>query len=121
MGLPYFRTFVPSLMNSYLPAIPGTSPKKYAVLDAIQFPSDPDTVVLEDNHVMFKFRSDSSSIVSAAERALFDDQNSGAYIGDLFDLTSKRMGFLRPRFRQPQHRQGARHRGGRLGSRQDPE
>jgi hypothetical protein len=100
-GLPYFRTFVPSLMNSYLPAIPGTSPKKYAVLDAIQFPSDPDTVVLEDNHVMFKFRSDSSSIVSAAERALFDDQNSGAYIGDLFDLTSKRMGFLGRGFGSP--------------------
>jgi len=100
-GLPYFRTFVPSLINSYLPAIPGTSPKKYAVLDAIQFPSDPDTVVLEDNHVMFKFRSDSSSIVSAAERALFDDQNSGAYIGDLFDLTSKRMGFLGRGFGSP--------------------
>lgn len=100
-GLPYFRTVVPSLMNSYLPAIPGTSPKKYAVLDAIQFPSDPATVVLEDNHVMFKFRSDSSSIVSGAERALFDDQNSGAYIGDLFDLTSKRMGFLGRGFGSP--------------------
>jgi hypothetical protein len=93
-GLPFFRTFVPSLMNTYLPAIPGTSPKQYAVLDAIQFPSDPANVVLEDNHVMFKFRSDSSTIVSGAERALFDDQNSGAYIGDLFDLTSKRIGFL---------------------------
>jgi hypothetical protein len=93
-GLPYFRTFTPSLMNSYPPAIPGTSSKQYAVLDAIQFPSDPSNVVLESNHVMFKFRSDSSSIVSGAERALFDDQNSGAYIGDLFDLTSKRIGFL---------------------------
>jgi len=93
-GLPYFRTFTPSLMNSYLPAIPGTSPKQYAVLDAIRFPSDPPDMVLESNHVMFKFRSDSSSIVSGAERALFDDQNSGAYIGDLFDLTSKRIGFL---------------------------
>ena len=25
-GLPYFRMFVPGLMNAYLPAIPGTSP-----------------------------------------------------------------------------------------------
>ena len=58
-GLPYFRTFTPGLMNTYLPAIPNTSPKQYAVLDAIRFPSDPDDVVLEDNHVMFKFRSDS--------------------------------------------------------------
>ena len=93
-GLPYFRTFTPGLMNSYLPAIPNTNPKQYAVLDAIQFPSDPANLVLESNHVMFKFRSDSSSIVGGAERALFDDQNSGAYIGDLFDLTSKRIGFL---------------------------
>ena len=100
-GLPYFRTFVPSLMNTYLPAIPGTSPKQYAVLDAIRFPSDPAGVVLEDNHVMFKFRSDSSAIVSGAERALFDDQNSGAYIGDLFDLTSKRIGFLGRGFGNP--------------------
>ncbi len=68
-GLPYFRTFVPSVMNAHLPAIPGTSPKQYAVLDAVRFPSDPADVVLEDNHVMVKFRSDSSAIVGGAERA----------------------------------------------------
>jgi hypothetical protein len=100
-GLPYFRAFVPTLMNSYLPAIPGTNPKQYVVLDAIRFPSDPADVVLEDNHVMFKFRSDSPSIVSGAEAALFDNQNSGAYIGDLFDLTSKRIGFLGRGFGSP--------------------
>ncbi len=93
-GLPYFRTFVPTLKDAYLPAIPNTNPTQPAVLDAIRFPSDPLDVVLEDNHVMFKFRSDSATIVSGAERALFDDPNSGAYIGDLFDLTSKRIGFL---------------------------
>jgi hypothetical protein len=93
-GLPYFRTFVPTLMNAYLPAIPGTSPKQYAVLDAMRFPSDPANVVLEDNHVMFKLRSDSQDILAGAERALFENPGSGAYIGDLFDLTSKRIGFL---------------------------
>jgi hypothetical protein len=93
-GLPYFRTFTPNLWPTYLPKIPNTNPTQYAVIDAIRFPSDPASVVLEDDHVMFKFRSDSSSIVSGAERALFDDQNSGAYVGDLFDLTSKRIGFL---------------------------
>jgi hypothetical protein len=93
-GLPYFRDFLGPLWQSYLPAIPNTNPKQYAVLDAIRFPSDPADVVLESNHVMFKFRSDSSAIVGGAERALFEDQNSGAYIGDLFDLTSKRIGFL---------------------------
>jgi hypothetical protein len=64
------------------------------VLDAIRFPSDPADVLLEDNHVMFKIRSDSSDILRNVEGALFDNPNSGAYIGDLFDLTSKRIGFL---------------------------
>ncbi|GAA3346887.1 hypothetical protein GCM10020358_59620 [Amorphoplanes nipponensis] len=100
-GLPFFRTFVPSLWPAYLPAIPGADPRQYAVLDAIRFPSDDASTVLEDNHVMFKFRSDSSAIVSGAERALFEDQNSKAYIGDLFDLTSKRIGFLGRGFDKP--------------------
>jgi hypothetical protein len=51
-------------------------------------------VLLEDNHLMFKIRSDSSDILRSVESALFDDPHSGAYIGDLFDLTSKRIGFL---------------------------
>jgi hypothetical protein len=94
-GLPFFREFLPSsLWSASLPAIPNTSPKQYAVLDAIQFPSDPEGLVLDDNHVMFKIRSDSNSIVKGVEAALFDNPNSGAYIGDLFDLTSKRIGFL---------------------------
>jgi hypothetical protein len=100
-GLPYFETFTAGLKDAYLPAIPGTSPKQYAVLDAIKFPSDPADVVLEKNHVMFKIRSDSQSIVQGVEKALFEDQNSGAYIGDLFDLTSKRIGFLGRGFNQP--------------------
>ena len=105
-GLPYFKTFTPGLMNTYLPAIPNTNPKQYAVLDAIRFPSDPDNVVLEDNHVMFKFRSDSQTIVQGAERALFENPNSGAFIGDLFDLTSKRIGFLGRGFNQPSAAKG---------------
>ena len=101
-SLDYFRLFTtPTLMDTYLPWIPNTNPKQFAVLDAITFPSDPPGVVLENNHVMFKFRSDSQSIVQGAERALFDDQNSGAYIGDLFDLTSKRIGFLGRGFNSP--------------------
>jgi len=94
-GLPYFRTFIgDTLSNKYLPAVPGTTPKQLAVVDAVQFPSDPDAVKLEANHVMFKFRSDSQSILTSVESQLFENQNSGAYIGDLFDLTSKRIGFL---------------------------
>ena len=107
-GLPYFRTFFGdtattagnTLSRKYLPGVPGSSPKQLAVVDAIAFPSDPSTVELEDNHVMFKFRSDKQSILQLVESQLFDDQNSGAYIGDLFDLTSKRIGFLGRGFNQ---------------------
>ncbi len=93
-GLPYFRTFVPSQL-ARLPkdtSEPGVT--RDAVLDAIPFPSDAPGVLLEDNHVMFKMRSNSSAILKSVEAKLFDDPGSGAYIGDLFDLTSKRIGFL---------------------------
>lgn len=98
-GLPYFRAFLPaSITSTKLPVDVALSKQggttQYAVLDAVRFPSDPDGVLLEDNHLMFKIRSDSSSIVQSVESALFDNPNSGAYIGDLFDLTSKRVGFL---------------------------
>jgi hypothetical protein len=98
-GLPYFRTFLPaSLWQTKLPVDVALSQKdgatRYAVLDAIRFPSDPGDMLLEDNHVMIKIRTDSSTIQRAVESALFDRPNSGAFIGDLFDLTSKRVGFL---------------------------
>jgi hypothetical protein len=100
-GLPYFSDVIGStLSNKYLPAVPGTSPKQPAVIEAEQFPSDPSTVVIENNHVMFKFRSDKQSILQSVESQLFENPSSGAYIGDLFDLTSKRMGFAGRGFNQ---------------------
>ena len=95
-GLPYFQEVIgSSLSDKYLPWVPaaGTTPRRPAVIEAEKFPSDPAGVVIEKNHVMFKFRSDSQTILQKVESQLFEDQNSGAYIGDLFDLTSKRMGF----------------------------
>lgn len=88
-GLPYFRTCVPSQWASKAPKEPSG---QYGVLDAIRFPSDP-PIMLEDNHVAFKIRSDSQSIVQTVEDQLFANPNSGAYVGDLLDLTSKRIGF----------------------------
>jgi len=98
-GLPFFRTYLPQpLWSAKLPVDQALSSQagstQYAVLDAIRFPSDPAGVLLEDNHVMFKIRSDSSDILRSVEAALFDNPASGAYIGDMFDLTSKRIGFL---------------------------
>jgi hypothetical protein len=105
-GLPFFNGYVPpSITTAKLPVDVAVSQQagttKYAVLDAIAFPSDPPDVLLEDNHVMFKIRSDSQDILRKVEAQLFDDPNSGAYIGDLFDLTSKRIGFLGRGFGTP--------------------
>jgi hypothetical protein len=99
-GLPFFRSYLPpTLMNDKLPVDLALSKKtgttQYAVLDAIRFPSDdPKNVKLEENDVMFKMRSDSADILRSVESKLFDNPNSSAYIGDLFFLTSKRIGFL---------------------------
>jgi pimeloyl-ACP methyl ester carboxylesterase len=97
-GLPYFRTYVPAQWKSRGPVdtVLTTDPAnpQFAVLDAIAFPSDPSTVVLEDNHVSFKLRSDSQDILRSVEKALFDNPANKAYVGDLFAVTSKRMGFV---------------------------
>ncbi len=97
-GLPYFRTRVPALWKSRGPVDTAltTDPAnpQFAVLDAIRFPSDPETMELEANDVVFKLRSDSQDILRNVERALFDDPTNKAYVGDLFSITSKRIGFL---------------------------
>jgi hypothetical protein len=105
-GLPFFRTFLPaSLWQANLPVDQAlsqqTGTRQYGVLDAIRFPSDPPDLLLEDNHVMFKFRSDSQAILTSVEGALLTNQNSGAFVGDLFDLTSQRVGFLGRGFGTP--------------------
>lgn len=76
-GLPYLRSYVANPWIKYAPVDVAyssqTKTTQYAVLDAIPFPSDPGSVALEDNHVVFKFRSDSQSILQSVEHALFDD------------------------------------------------
>jgi hypothetical protein len=91
-GLPYFEGYTATPWTRYAPI--DVALNQPAVLNAIRFPSDPVDVRLEDNHVAFKLRSDSRSILVSVEKALFEDPASGAYVGDLFELTSKRMGFV---------------------------
>jgi hypothetical protein len=96
-GLPFFDKYVRDLKNKLpvdLQLSKASGKTEYAVLPAIRFPSDSSSVVLEDNEVMFKMRSDSAKILTSVEAQLFDNSNSNAYIGDLFLLTSKRIGFL---------------------------
>jgi hypothetical protein len=93
-GLEYFRTFVSGPWGAKAPKLLPTTSNRLAVEDAIAFPSDPPSVVLEDNHVAFKIRSDKATTLQSVEAQLFDPTaGSIAYIGDLFDLTSKRVGF----------------------------
>ena len=104
-GLPYFRTYVPSLWQANAPIDVSLSKSsgttQYAVLDPIAFPSDPASVELEDNHVVFKLRSDSQTTLRNVEHSLFEDSTSRQYVGDLFQLTSKRIGFLGRGFDNP--------------------
>jgi hypothetical protein len=100
-GLPYFRGYVPGPWAAKAPRDLGLGGGQLAVLDAIRFPSDPADTVLEDNHVAFKIRSDSSSILRSVESQLFSDVGGPAYVGDLLELTSKRIGFAGRGFGTP--------------------
>jgi len=89
-GLPYFRRYVPSAE----PRLPvdrratGTRGRTVRALeDAIRFPSDPDSTVLEDNDVAVLLRSDSLDNIKVGAQALFDD------LDGLFTMTSVRRGF----------------------------
>jgi hypothetical protein len=106
-GLPYFQTYVrPAVVNAHLPRMADTldtsgiagSP---VLLDAIRFPSDPASTVLEANDVVVHLRSDSLDILHDIQRALFErsghlngQRTSAADIADLFHVTSVRTGFV---------------------------
>lgn len=100
-GLPYFRSYIPqATFAAHLPhmADAGAAP---VLLDAVRFPSDPVSVALEENDVLFHLRSDTLDHLHDVQRALF--QRSGvlagqrapdADISDLFHMTSVRTGFV---------------------------
>ena len=91
-GLPYFDCFVPAQAETHLPldrrasASRGTPVR--ALEEAIRFPSDPDTTLLEANDVAVLFRSDFLGHIAEGAKALFDD------LEGLFRMTSIRKGFV---------------------------
>jgi hypothetical protein len=96
-GRAYFRDFVPRLRDGrrfphYLPidvqASKRDGKRREAVLDAVRFPSDPESTRLEQNHVCVLFRSDSLDHIAAGARAVFDS------LDGLFAITSIRKGFV---------------------------
>jgi hypothetical protein len=72
-----------------------------AVIDAVRFDSDPDSVLLEDNEVLVMIRSDSPIILADVKGKLFHDSASDSYIGDVIDVTSERTGFVGRGFDKP--------------------
>jgi hypothetical protein len=101
-GLSYFRNYVVPI-NSKVWADNAPKDKAtggLAVIDAVSFPSDPPSVVIEDNDVAIKIRSDSSATMTSVENQLFKDPGP-AYVGNLFKLTSRRIGFAGRGFGTP--------------------
>lgn len=98
-GRPYFADYLaPTLVAEHMPIdiaySDATGEQQPVLLDTLRFPGDRDEMLLEQNHTVFVLRSDRQAIIAQAERALFEDTASSAYIGDLFALTSVRKGFV---------------------------
>jgi hypothetical protein len=91
-GLPYFERYVPALAEERLPvdlrASKAADRRVLALIDAIRFPSDPPDVRLEQNEVAFFFRSDHREYITDVSTEIFDE------VGDLFEMTSIRRGFM---------------------------
>jgi hypothetical protein len=90
-GLPYFRRHVPRQADVHLPIDRRASRTKGqtigALADAIRFPSDPATTILEDNEVAVLLRSDVREHIEDAERTLFHGSR-------ILHVTSIRRGFV---------------------------
>ena len=90
-GLPYFERYLAGQARQRLPldrrATRSRGRPVRALEAAVRFPSDPDTVILEENDVAVLLRSDSLEHIQQGMEALF----GGA--GDLFTVSSIRRGF----------------------------
>jgi len=102
-GLPYFTNYIPTgLTAKYMPrALGDGKPKDWALIDAIKFPKDPATLILEHNDISFHFKSDYNQHITDVIHALFHPGTyllngipvESVYLGDLFSVTSIRRGF----------------------------
>src|SRR5262249_49492945 len=71
------------------------------LLDAVRFPSDPPSMLLEANDIVFHLRSDVLANLQDIQRALFERSGElagqrapDADVSELFQVTSTRMGFV---------------------------
>ena len=91
-GLPYFERFVPAQAERHLPLDRRASASRKkpvrALEDAIRFPSDPESMLLEANDIAVVLRSDVLDHITVGAKSLFDD------LGGMFEVTSIRRGFV---------------------------
>lgn len=91
-GLGYFERYVPAQAARHLPLdLRASEARKTPVRvleDAIRFPSDPETTLLEQNELALLLRSDVLDHIAEGSAAIFDD------LRDLFQVTSIRKGFV---------------------------
>ena len=100
-GLPYFRRYVsPAIVAAHMPTMADATGAP-VVFDAVRFGSDPPSLVLEANDLVFHFRSDLLGNLHDVQHALFerggtlaDRPSSDANLADLFVVTSVRTGFV---------------------------
>jgi hypothetical protein len=100
-GLPYFRRYIqPDVYAAHLPHM-ADADQAPVLLDAVRFASDPPSLALEANDVVFHLRSDALDHLHDVQMALFG--HSGRLVGqaareadisDLFAVTSVRTGFV---------------------------
>jgi hypothetical protein len=106
-GLPYFHSYIrPQVFETHLPYMADTPDAADAkgmpvLVDAIRFPSDPPSMVLEANDIVFHLRSDTLDHLLDVQRALLEGSGKlagrpapSANVADLFHVTSKRTGFV---------------------------
>jgi hypothetical protein len=100
-GLPYFRNYIrPDLYAAHLPHM-ADADQAPVLLDAVRFASDPTSLALEANDVVFHLRSDALEHLHDVQLALFGRRGrlagqraQAADISDLFTVTSVRTGFV---------------------------
>jgi hypothetical protein len=89
-GLPYFRQYVPTYSERYLPfdhrASRAEGRPVRALLDAVRFPSDAPQTILEQNDAVILLRSDRLAAIADAARRLVTEL-------DFWAPTSIRRGF----------------------------
>jgi hypothetical protein len=100
-GLPYFRNYIqPDVYAAHLPHMVDAD-QAPVLLDAVRFASDPTSLALEANDVVFHLRSDTLDQLHDVQQALFGrsgrlagQRAHEADISDLFTVTSVRTGFV---------------------------